>query len=186
MPAAESELLTPSPSRLVIRIKLVPQAAPQPPLWRRLGGGTLLLIIGIVVVLLGWLGFSSFERDQPHPQPAVVTTVEPAPKPIEPVAPPPAPDAPTAAINEVIPDTPKSALDTIRGTIRVSVRVIIDKQGTVLEAKADDRGPSRYFERLAVDAAKKWIFTPANLVERREMLVKFNFTRSGVTADAGR
>lgn len=105
------------------------------------------------------------------------------PKPVEPEARP-QPDAPIAAVNEVIPDVSKSSLDTIRGTIKVSVRVIVDKQGTVIEAAAQDRGPSRYFERKAVGAAKQWTFTPANLEERRAVLLKFNFTRNGATAEA--
>jgi TonB family protein len=94
------------------------------------------------------------------------------------------PAAPTSLINEVIPDVPRSALDTIRGTVRVSVRVNIDEEGAVLAAIADDPGPSRYFERLAVEASKKWTFTPADSEEQRIMLVKFNFTRAGTTARA--
>jgi TonB family protein len=83
----------------------------------------------------------------------------------------------------VIPDVSKSALDTIRGTIRVAVRVKIDKQGTVIGTITEERGPSRYFERHAVDASKKWTFTPAK-VDERTMLLKFNFTRFGATAEA--
>lgn len=94
------------------------------------------------------------------------------------------PDAPISAVDQVIPDAPKSALDTIRGTVRVSVRVGVDKQGTVLDAATDDPGPSRYFERLAVEASKKWTFTPATLAERRIVLLRFNFTRDRVTAEA--
>jgi TonB family protein len=84
----------------------------------------------------------------------------------------------------VIPNVPRSARDTIRGTIRVSVRVVIDKDGSVLAATADDGGPSRYFERLALEAAKKWTFTPAASQEQRVMRVRFNFTRDGTTARA--
>jgi TonB family protein len=94
------------------------------------------------------------------------------------------PDAPPSPINEVIPDVPRSARETIRGTIRVSVRVIVDKQGTVLVASADEPGPSRYFERLAVDASKKWTFTPTDSEEQRVMLVRFYFTRGGTRARA--
>ena len=94
------------------------------------------------------------------------------------------PDGSPSPINEVIPDVPRSARETIRGTIRVSVRVIVDKDGTVLAATADDPGPSRYFERLAIEASKKWTFTPADSQAQRIMLVKFNFTRAGTTARA--
>jgi TonB family protein len=92
------------------------------------------------------------------------------------------PDAPPSPINEALPDVPQSALDTIRGTVRVSVRVNIDKEGAVVAAIADDPGPSRYFERLAVEASKKWTFTPADSQAQRIMLVRFHFTRAGATA----
>jgi TonB family protein len=85
-------------------------------------------------------------------------------------------------INEVLPNPSRSALDTIRGTIIVSVRVTIDKQGKVTAAVAEDPGPSRYFERLSVAAAKKWILAPVNSDEPRTMLLRFHFTREGTTA----
>lgn len=91
------------------------------------------------------------------------------------------PDASRSPINEVIPDVPRSARETIRGTIRVSIRVIVDKEGTVLDATVDEPGPSRYFERLAIAAAKTWTFAPADSEEQRKMLVRFYFTRAGTT-----
>jgi len=91
---------------------------------------------------------------------------------------------PSSAVTEVIPDVPASASRTIRGRVRVSVRVIVEQDGTVFAALADDRGPSRYFERLAVDAAKKWTFAPADTDEQRLMLIRFTFTREGATASA--
>lgn len=193
MPAAESEIDAPPASRLVIRVKLISQEpAPPPPRWR-LSKSALLLILGAVAVLLGWLAISLFRSDPTVP-PAVTEAapvVEPTPKPAEPevksVAPAvqQQPDAPPSPINEVIPAVSQSALGTITGTIRVSVRVTIDQQGKVIEAAAVERGPSRYFERLAKDASRKWTFTPATSEERRTMLVRFNFTRGGVTAQAG-
>jgi TonB family protein len=64
----------------------------------------------------------------------------------------------------------------------VSVRVTIDKQGTVVAATPEDPGPSRYFERLAVEASKKWTFAPAATEAQRRVLVRFSFTRAGATA----
>ncbi len=66
----------------------------------------------------------------------------------------------------------------------MSVRVTIDEQGSVVDATPEDAGPSRYFERLAVNASKKWTFPPEAWDEPRTILVKFNFTRDGVTAAA--
>jgi TonB family protein len=90
-----------------------------------------------------------------------------------------------SAIDEVIPDTPRSALQTIRGTIKVSIRVTVDNHGRVLTASSHERGPSRYFERLSLEAARKWTFTPADTAEPRSMLLQFHFTRDGATASAG-
>jgi TonB family protein len=120
------------------------------------------------------------------PDGAAATTLEPsssAAQPVEPEASAP-PDGPPTAVNEVLPDVPQSALDTIRGTVRVSIRVIIDEGGSVLAAVADDPGPSRYFERLSLEASKNWTFTPAPSEEQRIMLVRFHYTRGGVTARA--
>ena len=94
------------------------------------------------------------------------------------------PAASPSPINEVIPDPSRGARNTIRGTIRVSIRVIVAKDGTVVAATADEPGPSRYFERLAVEAAKKWTFAPADSAEQRVMLVRFYYKRAGTTARA--
>jgi TonB family protein len=170
-----------STNRLVIRIKLIPQQPP-PRVRLHLSRNALVLMIGAVAVLLGWFGISSFKPAPPAPTPVVSEPPPPTP-PVETEVPLQV-DAPTSPINEAIPDVPQSALDTIRGTVRVAVRVTIDKQGTVIDTVADDRGPSRYFERLAVEAAKRWTFTPTRSAEPRTMLVRFNFTRAGATAEA--
>jgi TonB family protein len=64
------------------------------------------------------------------------------------------------------------------------VRVIVDKEGAVFAALVDDPGPSRLFERLALEAAKKWTFAPADSAARRLELVRFDFTREGTTGRA--
>ena len=65
------------------------------------------------------------------------------------------PTAPAGRVHEEIPDVPQDARRTIRGHIKVWVRVIIEQDGSVFGALADRAGPSRYFERLAIEAAKK-------------------------------
>jgi len=180
----------PAADRLVIRIKLAPrEPSPPPPAPApRLSRGAVAAIVGAVLIVMGWFSIGSLRSDPPPP-PAVaakapVAAVEPAPKPVEPTVQH-QPDAAPSVLKEVIPDVPQSALDTIRGTIRVAVRVSIDKQGVVVAAAADDPGPSRYFKRLSIEAAKKWTFTPASSEEQRTMLVRFNFTRNGTTAHSG-
>jgi len=177
-------------SRLVIRIKLPPREPPPAPARARLRKGALLLIAGTVAVVLVLVGIYMFKSEpapapskvapavsnQPVPQPATAAV---EPKPIEAQ-----PKAPPSPINEVIPDVPQSALNTISGTIRVTIRAIVDKEGKVLDASVQEAGASRYFARLALEASRKWTFAPSASEEQRVMQVRFYFKRSGVTARA--
>jgi TonB family protein len=195
--AAKSQSGIPSTPRLVIRVKISSNGPPRAPVRRRLSRGARLLILGAVAVLLSWVGSSVF-RTEPTSAPAATEEApnseyqSPAPVPAPSEAAPKSvesevrkqPDASPSPISEVIPEVPRSARETIRGTVRVSVRVIVDKEGTVLVATADDAGPSRYFERLAIQASKKWTFAPTDSEEQRIMLVRFNFTRAETTARA--
>lgn len=201
-PAEKPESDLPPARRLVVRIRLNRKGQPQPPERRRLSTGALLLILGVGAVLVVWVVISVLRTD-PTSAPPAVTEQTPSSQPQRP-APVPAPsetapvvgDAPLAKpgaspsaidsspINEVIPDIPRSARQTIRGTIIVSVRVSIGKEGTVLDATTVVRGPSRYFERLAVEAARKWTFTPTSRDEQRTKLLTFTFTRAGTKGRA--
>src|SRR3989441_9750398 len=64
---------------------------------------------------------------------------------------------------EVLPDVPQKARDTIRGKVRVSVRVAVDASGKVVRATLDSPGPSKYFANLALQAAQRWEFWPAKV-----------------------
>ncbi len=64
------------------------------------------------------------------------------------------------------------------------VRVTVAEDGAVAGAVADRRGPSRYFEQLAIEAAKKWTFSPADAAPRRLMQIRFDFSQAGTTAHA--
>ena|SRR5688572_11877433 len=180
-----SDSATPSPWRLVIRVK-IPDGALSAPVQRRSYKGVLALVLIAVAAVLTWLGVRMFRSEPQTPEPAPAAA--PAPKEAAPVVtetPPPQvpqPPAPTLPITEVSPNVPRSALNTISGTIVVTVRVTIDKEGKVRDATTMVPGPSRYFARLAVEAARKWTFTPTDSDERRSMLLRFNFRRSGATA----
>jgi TonB family protein len=129
-------------------------------------------------------------RAEPTPAPAPrdvapVVRVDPAPKPAAETALEQPDAAPSPSpVNEVIPDVPRSARQTIRGTIRVSIRVIVGQDGTVLLATADEPGPSRYFARLAVEASRKWTFAPQGAAGQRMTMLRFYFRRGGTTAQA--
>jgi TonB family protein len=91
----------------------------------------------------------------------------------------------TGVRHKILPDVPQSASDTIQGTIRVLVKVAVDPSGNVLETKLDSPGPSRYFARLALEAARQWKFWPAQVDGQnvsKEWVLQFDFTRTATDA----
>lgn len=178
----ESQSDTPVTRRLVVRVKIPVEAEPPAPARQPLNKGALALVAVAVVVALSWLGIRMFRSD-PESAPAV-TEVAPTSQP-QPSAPAPTPPPqPAAKTTEVVPDVPQSALDTVRGTIVVIVRVTVDQDGTVTATSTDVPGPSRYFARLATEAARKWTFAPTDSAEQRSVRLRFNFARDGATASA--
>jgi TonB family protein len=87
-------------------------------------------------------------------------------------------------LHEEIPDVPRRNRDTIRGHIKVSVRVTVDSSGNVVDETLENPGPSKYFGRLATEAARKWKFAPAGNHDSRKWLLRFEFTRGGTTGHA--
>lgn len=82
--------------------------------------------------------------------------------------------------HQVMPDVLQSARNSIRGTVRVSVKVNVDRSGNVEDAELASRGPSKYFARVALDAAQSWKFTPPKVGGRGVLsswLLEFEFTR---------
>ncbi len=63
------------------------------------------------------------------------------------------------------------------------MRVNVDATGNVVAAVLQDAGPSKYFSRSAVDAAKQWKFSPA-ADSTRVWLLQFDFSREKLTARA--
>ena len=87
-------------------------------------------------------------------------------------------------LHEEIPDVPRRNRDTIRGHIKVAVRVTVDSSGNVDDETLENPGPSKYFARLATKAARKWKFAPAGNHDSRKWLLQFEFTRGGTTGHA--
>jgi TonB family protein len=90
----------------------------------------------------------------------------------------------SAALHEEIPSVPLSARGTIHGHVKVGVRVTVDRSGRVVHDSLDNPGPSRYFNRLASEAARKWRFAAADDRGSREWLLRFEFGRDGTTVHA--
>jgi outer membrane biosynthesis protein TonB len=101
-------------------------------------------------------------------------------------APSPAPvqSAGSPVLHEEFPAISHSTRESIHGQIKVAVSVTVDRAGNVVAENLEVHGSSKYFARLASDAAKKWKFVPADGQPPREWLVQFEFSRSGVTGQA--
>jgi serine/threonine protein kinase len=87
-------------------------------------------------------------------------------------------------VYKVLPDVPQKARDTIHGTIRVGVKVQVDPFGNVVGTEMDSPGPSKYFARLAAEAAQSWKFAPSNRDADRDFLLRFDFTNTETTVSA--
>ncbi len=137
---------------------------------------------------------------EPKPSPASTTSAAVAPasdNDVQPPAgklssPPPATPSPKVSggsaskgdvLDQVEPQASAKALSTIQGTVRVGVKVHVDAAGNVSEATLDNAGPSHYFADLALNAARRWVFTPPEADGHSvasDWLIQFHFTHSGV------
>jgi TonB family protein len=68
---------------------------------------------------------------------------------------------PGDVVNRVMPEVPREILATIRGLVKINVRVRVDRSGSVIDAELDSRAGSKYFNRVVLDAARRWKFKPA-------------------------
>ena len=64
------------------------------------------------------------------------------------------------------------------------VRVAVNDAGNVTDTTLQYPGSSRYFAQKASESAKAWRFAPATARQSRKWLLQFEFTRSGVEANA--
>ncbi len=187
-----------------------PTGAPQKQIvTRRYLGVTLAASLTLLVVLAGvWLLRRGPEVQTETPAPSEKPAVQPESKPTSVVpktspairtgkkgtisaapslpsraAKPPSGDvARGEVLHEVSANVSQSALDTIRGTVRVSVKVHVSEAGHVTEAELDSPGPSRYFAERALEAARHWEFLPPRVEGRyvaSEWILRFEFTQTG-------
>ena len=88
-------------------------------------------------------------------------------------------------VRRVMPRVPQSAKNTIQGTIRVNMRVRVDSAGNVSAAQFESAGPSKYFARLARQAAEQWKFAPMKTHQgSRQWVLQFQFRRNGTKVHA--
>ena len=90
-----------------------------------------------------------------------------------------------AVVEQVLPNVPQSASNTITGTVRVRVKVAVDPAGKVTDAALDSPGPSKYFANLAMRAARRWKFKPPQKDGQdvaSEWILTFGFRKTSNTA----
>lgn len=92
-------------------------------------------------------------------------------------------------LHREIPQVSPGARRTVRGKIKVRVKVTADANGDVTKARIESGGPSKYFSRIALQAAKGWKFTPAQSGDgdaARQWNLQFVFSRTDTDASAMR
>jgi TonB family protein len=85
-------------------------------------------------------------------------------------------------VNRVIPTMLDAAQRSIRGRVRVGVRVMVDAAGNVTYAAVQDPSKSSYFNRIALDAAQQWKFASGSVGGTWN--VQFEFRQDGIDAQA--
>jgi TonB family protein len=88
----------------------------------------------------------------------------------------------------VMPQVLPGARGTIQGKIKVRVKVEVDAAGNVAKATLESAGPSKYFSRIAMEAARGWKFSPVQASEpgAREWKLQFAFSRAKTEVSAVR
>jgi serine/threonine protein kinase len=142
-----------------------------------------LAMAAILVLALALWGGSRLLGSKPSLPPPTAAAQNPETSSPSPPTPPPPVEGSPFVIHEEIPEISRHARDTIRGHIKIAVRVTVDSSGNVVSEVLETRGPSYYFSRLATEAAKKWKFVPADQ-DSRKWLLRFEFARDGVTGYA--
>ncbi len=152
------------------------------------------LLAVAVVVLITMILVLHLRSPQPNslpsvidqqPSPAMAASPTPAPAPT-PTPVPETPSTPSGTMNgsvveQVLPDVSPKASSTIRGKVGVSVRVTTDKNGEVTNAELDSPSGSKYFSKLALQAARRWRFKAAQVDGRAvssEWIVRFQFAQT--------
>ncbi len=151
------------------RLRPAGEPARRGTLWRYVALTAALVVLGAIVVI------PKLVRQEPAaatPQPAVEAAPAQAPAPA-----PAASDVASGVVQQALPNVPAKASNTIHGRIKIGVKVRVDSSGNVEDAELASTPPSRYFGGLALDAARRWKFSPGG---PSDWLLRFEFTREAV------
>ncbi|HEV2397219.1 MAG TPA: TonB family protein [Candidatus Sulfotelmatobacter sp.] len=145
------------------------------------------VVLAVIFAIFYFRGSKS-ENSNTTQQPTEATP--PAAAPVTPQNPAPAPHSSAGGIvHQSLPDIPRSAMNTISGTIKVVVRAQVDSSGRVTSSSFKSSGSSHYFAQHALQAAQRWEFSPPVVNGQpaaSTWLIQFRFRRSGTQASAQR
>jgi serine/threonine protein kinase len=146
------------------------------------------IAVGVIVLVAIWAGMRPF-RSHPNSLPPTSSTAQSSSQPsVAPAAASQSPVTPmsgaAAVLHQEVPALSHGTRNSIRGQIKVTVLVTVDRSGNVVGETLENQGSSKYFARLSLEAAKKWKFTPADSQDSRQWLLQFEFTRSGAAGQA--
>jgi len=88
---------------------------------------------------------------------------------------------PRTVVNEILPDVPAKARNTIQGKVTIRIRASVDAAGNVVAVQNESPESSRFFGNLALQAARRWKFTPGSpdgAAGTQEWLLRFEFVRN--------
>jgi serine/threonine protein kinase len=160
-----------------------PGAAPSP---SRTRGLIPAIAVGAIVLVAIWAGIRPF-RSHPNSTPPASNTAQSSQPSVAPAAAQSSmtPNAAAATVlHQEIPALSRSTRDSIRGQVKVTVLVTVDRSGNVVGETLENQGSSKYFAHLGLDAARKWRFAPVDSQDPRQWLLQFEFTRSGAAGQA--
>jgi TonB family protein len=165
-------------------------STPLPPP-RSLARPSIILPIIVAALLVAFL-LARKPKSQPPPQPAPASQNQSPANP--PPASPPASVATTPVekpanashsrgrvLHQALPEVSQSSLGTVKGRVKVSIRVSVSPSGNVTQARITSAGPSRYFASRSLESARHWKFDPPKVNDQpvsSEWLLRFEFTRN--------
>jgi TonB family protein len=92
-----------------------------------------------------------------------------------------------SVLHQVMPDIAAPARNSISGTVKVRVRVAVAADGKVSRATLAARGPSTYFAKQSLEAARRWSFGAPirnGVSQPSEWILRFEFRRGGTKVNA--
>jgi TonB family protein len=126
--------------------------------------------LAAVAVLLGFLLFRGHPKSSNAPTAA---TVKPSAAPALPKT---NAMAGKAVLERVLPDVPRRARDTIRGTVKIDVMINVDPAGRVVSVKLEPPENASYLGNLSLEAARRWKFRAGAPPQWR---LRFQIRRTG-------